>query len=102
MPYNAQAGTGAAVKSNAITPILRQAGLSAPITVTWEVTNRCNLRCVHCLSDSGPEADTRQELTLREARVVVDQLAAARVFQIHFGGGEPFLFPGFMDLLRHA
>lgn len=92
LPYNA----------DAIAPVLRQAGLSAPITVTWEVTNRCNLRCVHCLSDSGPDADTRQELNLQEARGVVDQLAAARVFQIHFGGGEPFLFPGFMDLLRHA
>jgi mycofactocin radical SAM maturase len=32
----------------------------------------------------------------------VDQLAAARVFQIHFGGGEPFVYPGFMELLRHA
>jgi mycofactocin radical SAM maturase len=81
---------------------VRTAGLSAPITVTWEVTNRCNLRCVHCLSASGPEAATAGDLTLEEAKAVVDQLAAARVFQVHFGGGEPFLYPGFMDLLRHA
>ena len=93
---------GANAWVNNIVPTLRGAGLSAPITVTWEVTNRCNLRCVHCLSDSSPEADTRHELTLAEARTVVDQLAAAKVFQIHFGGGEPFLFPGFMDLLAHA
>lgn len=90
------------LRHDAITPALRQTGLSAPITVTWEVTNRCNLRCVHCLSNSSPDADIRQELNLEEARKVVDQLAAARVFQIHFGGGEPFLFPGFMELLRHA
>ena len=82
---------------------LAKAGhLSAPITVTWEVTNRCNLRCAHCLSDSGPEASTAGELSLEEARSVVDQLADARVFQIHFGGGEPFAYPGFLDLLRHA
>lgn len=86
----------------AITHAVRTAGLSAPITVTWEVTNRCNLRCMHCLSASGPEAATDADLTLDEAKAVVDQLAAARVFQIHFGGGEPFLYPGFMDLLRHA
>jgi mycofactocin radical SAM maturase len=77
-------------------------GLSAPITVTWEVTNRCNLRCTHCLSASGPEASTAGDLDFAEACAVVDQLAAARVFQIHFGGGEPFLYPRFMDLLRHA
>jgi mycofactocin radical SAM maturase len=70
--------------------------------VTWEVTNRCNLRCTHCLSSSGPEAEVRTDLSLAEARAVVDQLAAARVFQIHFGGGEPFVYPGFLDLLRHA
>ena len=33
---------------------------------------------------------------------MVDQLANSRVFQIHFGGGEPFTYPGFMELLRHA
>lgn len=88
--------------NNAVMASLRGAGLSAPITVTWEVTNRCNLRCVHCLSDSGPEADVRGDLALPEAINVVDQLAAAKVFQIHFGGGEPFVYPGFMELLRHA
>ncbi|MCZ6647159.1 MAG: mycofactocin radical SAM maturase [SAR324 cluster bacterium] len=90
------------LRNNAITSVLRGAGLSAPITVTWEVTNRCNLRCVHCLSGSAPDADTSAELGLEEAKAVVDQLAAARVFQIHFGGGEPFVYPGFMELLRHA
>ena len=85
-----------------IAQAVRETGLSAPITVTWEVTNRCNLRCAHCLSNSGPEADTSTDLTLAEAKAVVDQLAAARVFQIHFGGGEPFVYPGFLDLLKHA
>ena len=88
--------------NSAITPSLRESGLSAPITVTWEVTNRCNLRCSHCLSDSGPEADTHAELNLEQAKRVVEQLAEAQVFQIHFGGGEPFVYPGFMELLRHA
>jgi mycofactocin radical SAM maturase len=81
---------------------VREGKLSAPITVTWEVTNRCNLRCVHCLSDSSPEADTRHELSLEEAKAVAEQLVAAGVFQVHFGGGEPFVYPGFLDLLHHA
>ena len=28
--------------------------LSAPVTITWEVTLGCNLYCDHCLSGSGP------------------------------------------------
>ena len=67
--------------------IVRSGQLSAPLTVTWEVTNRCNLRCAHCLSDSSPEADVSGELSLEEAKAVADQLIAARVFQVHFGGG---------------
>ncbi|MBI4083944.1 MAG: mycofactocin radical SAM maturase [Candidatus Lambdaproteobacteria bacterium] len=94
--------SGNLFRNEAVTRVLREQGLSAPLTVTWEVTNRCNLACSHCLSDSGPGADLRGELDLAEAKAVVDQLAAARVFQIHFGGGEPFLYPGFLDLLRHA
>lgn len=81
---------------------LKQGALSAPITVTWEVTNRCNLRCVHCLSDSSPEADASGELSLDEAKAVIGQLVAAQVFQVHFGGGEPFVYPGFLELLHHA
>lgn len=82
--------------------IVRSGQLSAPLTVTWEVTKRCNLRCAHCLSDSSPEADTSGELSLDEAKAVADQLIAARVFQVHFGGGEPFVYPGFLELLRYA
>lgn len=88
--------------NEAILQATRIDGLSAPLTVTWEVTNRCNLACTHCLSASGPWFDGTGELSLAEACAVVDQLAEARVFQIHFGGGEPFIYPGFMDLLRHA
>lgn len=92
----------AALSGLANSRAVRVRGLSAPITVTWEVTNRCNLRCTHCLSDSGPECASPDELTLEAAKGVVDQLAREKVFQIHFGGGEPFVYPGFMELMRHA
>lgn len=93
---------GDALAHGTLTQILRTQALSAPLTVTWEITNRCNLRCAHCLSNSGPDASTQGELNLAEAQDVVEQLAAQGVFQIHFGGGEPFLYAGFMELLRSA
>ncbi len=82
--------------------LLRSQPLTSPLTVTWEVTNRCNLRCLHCLSNSSPDADTSGELSTAESFQVIEQLAAEGVFQIHFGGGEPFSRPDFMQLLKHA
>jgi mycofactocin radical SAM maturase len=75
-------------------------GLRAPVTVTWEITRRCNLKCVHCLSDSGLAA--ANELSTRECRDLVDQLTALKVFQVNVGGGEPFFREDFLDLLSYA
>ena len=75
-------------------------GLDAPICLTWELTYACNLACVHCLSSSG-RRDPR-ELSAAEARGVVDELAAMKVFYVNIGGGEPMLRPDFFDLLTYA
>lgn len=72
-------------------------GLRSPVNLTWEVTFACNLRCRHCLSASAEPAP--DELTTDEALNLVEQLHAARVFQINFGGGEPFLRPDFEEIL---
>ncbi|GAB4263972.1 MAG: mycofactocin radical SAM maturase [Deferrisomatales bacterium] len=75
-----------------------EGGLRAPVNVTWEVTLACNLRCRHCLSASGEAAPG--ELDTAEALDLVEQLHRARVFQVNFGGGEPFLRPDFERILE--
>ncbi|MDQ2717558.1 MAG: mycofactocin radical SAM maturase [Chloroflexota bacterium] len=77
-----------------------QGGLSAPITVTWEITAACNIACVHCLSSSGKRRP--RELTTPQALALVDELAEMQVFQIHFGGGEPFMYAGIWQVLERA
>jgi mycofactocin radical SAM maturase len=73
-------------------------GLSSPVNLTWEVTLSCNLRCRTCLSSSGIPA--RRELGTAEALDAVEQLGRAGVFQVNFGGGEPFLRPDFETILE--
>ena len=73
--------------------------LSAPVNLTWEITRECNLRCVHCLSASS--AESPDELTFDECKGIVDQLAALKIFEINFGGGEPLLKDYFLPLLRY-
>jgi mycofactocin biosynthetic radical S-adenosylmethionine protein MftC len=73
--------------------------LSAPVNLTWEITHRCNLSCIHCLSASRSELPG--ELSLEQCRSVVDQLSALNVFEINFGGGEPWLKSFFLPLLDY-
>ena len=73
--------------------------LSAPVNLTWEITHQCNQSCIHCLSSSSRELPG--ELNLTECCRIVDQLAALKVFEINFGGGEPLLKHHFVPLLRY-
>jgi radical SAM protein with 4Fe4S-binding SPASM domain len=71
-----------------------------PITV-WNITRTCNLRCVHCYSDSNA-ARYPGELTWKEMQAVVDDLAAYQIPSLLFSGGEPMIHPRFFDLVDLA
>jgi len=71
------------------------------VNVTWEITEACNLRCTHCLS-AELWTERRGELDLDQCRALIDELARMEVFQVNFGGGEPFLRHDFLDILRYA
>ena len=71
------------------------------MNVTWEITEACNLSCSHCLS-ADLRAPGRGELDHGACRAVIDELARMEVFQVNFGGGEPFLRDDFLDILDHA
>jgi mycofactocin biosynthetic radical S-adenosylmethionine protein MftC len=77
-----------------------EAGLAAPICLTWELTYACNLACVHCLSSSG-RRDPR-ELTTAECKAVIDTLQRMQVFYVNIGGGEPTVRPDFWELVDYA
>src|SRR5438034_5707774 len=53
-------------------------GGAAPYTaysVSWNLTQRCNLECAHCYMSAFAGADTRGELTTDECRRVLDEIA---------------------------
>lgn len=61
-----------------------------------EITNRCNLRCAHCASDSGLPREN--ELTLAEWRQVLTEIHALGGEEITLIGGELFLRPDWADI----
>lgn len=70
--------------------------------VSWEITRRCDARCVHCYAESGPDVPIGGEMTTAEALALIDQLAGAGEMILAFSGGEPLLRPDWRELMRHA
>ena len=72
-------------------------------SVSWNLTQRCNLECAHCYMSAHAGADTRGELTTAECRRVMDEIAAVNpnVFLI-LTGGEPLLRRDIWDVAAMA
>jgi MoaA/NifB/PqqE/SkfB family radical SAM enzyme len=71
-----------------------------PITV-WNITRTCNLRCVHCYSDSNA-MQYPGELSWEQMQDVVKDLAAYQIPSLLLSGGEPLIHPRFFDLVDLA
>ncbi len=69
--------------------------------VVWNITRTCNLRCVHCYSDSAA-AQYPGELTWEQMEAVVADLAAYQTPSLLLSGGEPMIHPRFFDLVKLA
>ena len=66
--------------------------------VHMEISNRCNMDCSYCYIRDKNE----KELEYQDWIKIIDNLASYGVFQITFGGGEPTLYPYFIDLAEYA
>ena len=69
--------------------------------VVWNVGQRCNLKCVHCYSQSK-DIEYPGELNTKEAKVMLDGLAEYGAPVILFSGGEPLLRKDLMELITYA
>ena len=73
-----------------------------PISISFEPTTSCNLRCPEC--PSGLRSFTRPTGMLQEElfKKTIDQLAPTLSYLIFYFQGEPYLNPKFLDLVRYA
>src|SRR5262245_50150589 len=77
------------------TPATRGARRRAPRVVMFGITNACNLACAFCSRDRR-----RDSLwTAASAAETLRGLARAGTLEVAFGGGEPFAFRGFAELV---
>jgi len=69
--------------------------------VVWNVTRRCNLKCVHCYAHAKNIAFDN-ELSTSEGKTLIDDLAEFGVPVILFSGGEPLVRKDLPELADYA
>jgi radical SAM protein with 4Fe4S-binding SPASM domain len=67
-----------------------------------ELTSKCNLRCLHCYAESGPEASYKDSLVPEKWKEIIRDAAEIGFSKIQFTGGEPLLYPDLISLIRTA
>lgn len=74
-----------------------------PLYCQWEITCRCNLKCVMCYTDcfNTPE-HIKNELPGTEIIRIMDELKAEGVLELTLTGGEPMAHPDFETIYKHA
>ena len=76
------------------------ANLRKPVVV-WSMTRTCNLRCIHCYTDSENKKYDG-ELTTEEAKSMIDDLTEYQIPALLFSGGEPLIRKDFFELAQYA
>lgn len=70
--------------------------------LAWEMTRRCNLKCVHCRSSSELEAKQHPDFTTDQAYQTLDDIAEFANPVIVLSGGEPLLRGDVFDIARYG
>ena len=69
--------------------------------VVWNITRRCNLKCVHCYAQSD-DISYENELSTDEGKTLIDDLSKFGVPVILFSGGEPLTRKDLPELADYA
>ncbi len=74
----------------------------APKWIAWEITRRCNLRCVHCRSASEEEIKGHPDFSTAEAFRIIDDIASYAKPVIVLSGGEPLKREDVFEIARYG
>lgn len=69
--------------------------------VAWEMTQSCNLACVHCRAGAGRQA-LPDEMTFQEGKKLIDGVRSVGTPILIMTGGEPLLRKDFFELAQYG
>ena len=73
-----------------------------PKWIAWEITRRCNLKCVHCRSSSEMVVSQHPDFSIEEAYRVIDDISSYAKPVMVLSGGEPLLRKDVFDIARYG
>jgi len=73
-----------------------------PKWIAWEITRRCNLRCVHCRSSSEMEIQGHPDFSLDEAYRLIDDIVSYAAPVVVLSGGEPLTRKDVFEIARYG
>jgi MoaA/NifB/PqqE/SkfB family radical SAM enzyme len=78
---------------------VQKEGVMVPPIIIFSITNQCNLRCQGCYNQSFHHRSV-QELSDDDVRRIVHEAKTLGVSFFVIAGGEPFLRPMFVDVMK--
>lgn len=69
--------------------------------VVWNMTRRCNLKCVHCYAQAV-DVNGKDEISTAKAREIIADLAQYGAPVMLFSGGEPLVRQDLVELASYA
>lgn len=73
----------------------------APRLIFWELTEGCNLKCIHCRATAQEERNV-EELSTEEAFRIIDEIVSFSNPILILTGGEPLYRPDFFEIAKYA
>jgi heme b synthase len=70
--------------------------------LAWEITRRCNLKCVHCRSSSELDVKGHPDFSTEEGFRVLDDIASFSSPVVVLSGGEPLLREDVFELASYG
>ena len=88
-------------KSKSLPSHLLQFSRDKKPVVVWNVTRRCNLKCIHCYSNSQ-NIHYSNELSTGEGKELISDLASFGCPVVLFSGGEPLIRKDLSEMVQFA
>ncbi|MEA2083212.1 MAG: radical SAM protein [Thermodesulfobacteriota bacterium] len=73
-----------------------------PKWIAWEITRRCNLKCVHCRSSSDMDVKDHPDFSHEEGLRIIDDISSYASPVVVLSGGEPLLREDVFDLAKYG
>jgi 12,18-didecarboxysiroheme deacetylase len=87
--------------SGSLPPHLLQFSKDKKPVVVWNMTRRCNLKCVHCYAQAV-DVRGKDEISTAQGKAIIDDLAAFGSPVLLFSGGEPLVREDLTELASYA